>query len=487
MRYCKGDSLRFGGHIIADVRFPPEQYRTDWRRDYARIIHSPSFRRLQGKTQLFPGRESDFFRNRLTHSLEVAQIAKSIAIKLNHILKTKGENYYIDLDLVEFAGLAHDIGHAPFGHFGEEALDKKMIDCGGFEGNAQTLRILATTEKRAPASTPLGIDEKGRDKRIGLNLAARSLASILKYDREIPFSKTKRKGQEGPIKGYYKNEKKVVDFIKNSICGKVACPTKFKTIECQIMDIADDIAYSTYDLEDSFKGGFLTPMDLFCASEEVIKNVQGKVNKKLKTSLSGQEVSKKIRVFLTSQLFDMPNINFKDIPKTEKDLREALPLIHEIFLHYSYDLSKNITQDSYYRTRFTSRMVRSAIDCIELDAINDKIPALSKIKLDKEKEVEIEILKSIVVESQILSPKIKIDAHRSRKIINKIFDTLANAQEEGFMLLPDDFRKIYQALKLRNDKKRLVCDFIAGMTDRYALEFYTRLTSENPPSISKPF
>lgn len=103
----------------------PETYRSELRRDYARLIHSPAFRRLQGKTQLFRGLESDFFRNRLTHSLEVAQIAKSIAIKINSEEKTdSGENNYfadnhIDTDLVEIAGLAHDLGHPPFGHTGE--------------------------------------------------------------------------------------------------------------------------------------------------------------------------------------------------------------------------------------------------------------------------------------------------------------------------------------------------------------------------------
>ena len=128
----------------------PEPYRTNFRRDYARIIHSPAFRRLQRKTQLFPGEESDFFRNRLTHSLEVAQIAKSIAVRLNYqIAQERGPDAgEIDTDLVELAGLAHDLGHPPFGHTGEYALHERMYKVGGFEGNAQTLRILSKLEKR---------------------------------------------------------------------------------------------------------------------------------------------------------------------------------------------------------------------------------------------------------------------------------------------------------------------------------------------------
>jgi dGTPase len=132
---------------IADSR-SREAYRSPFRRDYARIVHAPAFRRLQRKLQLFPDEESDFFRNRLTHSVEVAQIAKSIAIRLNHIIGSKDPDCGpIDTDLVEAISLAHDIGHPPFGHTGEAALHKKMRSVGGFEGNAQTLRILTRLEK----------------------------------------------------------------------------------------------------------------------------------------------------------------------------------------------------------------------------------------------------------------------------------------------------------------------------------------------------
>ena len=159
------------------------QYRTPFWRDYARLIHSPAFRRLKGKTQLFPGIESDFFRCRLTHSLEVAEIGKSIAIKFNYYLKneykkkelTYDENNLIDLDLVAMACLGHDIGHPPFGHQGEEALDECMKDFGGFEGNAQTLRIVGVLEKKdyIPKDDMFdysGVDKKGNDCRKGLNL-----------------------------------------------------------------------------------------------------------------------------------------------------------------------------------------------------------------------------------------------------------------------------------------------------------------------------
>jgi dGTPase len=153
--YNSGD---FGRVVPIPVTASPEPYRSDFRRDYARILHSPVFRRLQRKLQLFPADESDFFRNRLTHSLEVAQIAKSIAARLNYQIKQGpyGAIGEIDLDLVELAGLAHDLGHPPFGHTGEQALHNEMRHAGGFEGNAQTLRILSKLEKRQTKGASAG-------------------------------------------------------------------------------------------------------------------------------------------------------------------------------------------------------------------------------------------------------------------------------------------------------------------------------------------
>ena len=201
----------------------PEQYRTPFRRDYARLIHSPAFRRLQGKAQLFPCQENDFFRNRMSHSLEVAQIAKSIAIRLNDNVAYFQENN-ISTDLVEFAGLAHDVGHPPFGHNGEFELDKQMLEYGGFEGNAQTLRILARLEKKQTLSYPHVQTIPDRvieraDQRAGLNLTYRALAAILKYDREIPRNLDARKSGgnvDRPVKGYYFHEENLVSEIKTT-------------------------------------------------------------------------------------------------------------------------------------------------------------------------------------------------------------------------------------------------------------------------------
>ncbi len=278
MLYDKNSS----GRVRAEIE-DVDVGRTSFRRDFGRLLHSPSFRRLQGKTQLFPGHESDFFRNRLTHSLEVAQIAKGIAQQINTTNKAF-EGHEIDLDLVEFAGLAHDLGHPPFGHNGERALDDCMKKHGGFEGNAQTLRILSRVEKKtlledAADSDICGISKSGLDMRLGLNLTYRSLASVLKYDHVIPLRRNKNAGLE---KGYYASEKPLVQAIKTHV-GKPLVGSKFKTVECQIMDIADDIAYSTYDLEDAMKGGFTHPLQLLSevANEHLFKELHAKVAKEV--------------------------------------------------------------------------------------------------------------------------------------------------------------------------------------------------------------
>jgi dGTPase len=141
-----------------------------------------------------------------------------------------------------------------------------MKEHGGFEGNAQTLRILAKLEKRETnCRHPTGIDEFGRDLRCGLNLSARVLASVLKYDNEIPLERTQLDALQ---KGYYQSERDVVDWLKHHVAGRAAFTPKFKTVECQIMDVADDIAYSTYDQEDALKAKIFLPLDATAPSAD---------------------------------------------------------------------------------------------------------------------------------------------------------------------------------------------------------------------------
>lgn len=442
-------------------------FRSPYRRDYARLIHSPAFRRLQGKTQLYPGHESDFFRNRLTHSIEVAQIAKGITQRLNYIDPFLKENE-IDCDLVEFAALAHDLGHPPFGHNGEHALDDCMKRWGGFEGNAQTLRILSVAEKKETKDGEFsGITQGGEDNRIGLNLTYRSLASILKYDSEIPVS---RHNKDKLVKGYYSSEKGLVNEIREIIAPGAAADTPLKTVECQIMDIADDIAYSTYDLEDGLKGGFVNPLMLLSIARtdpELLYRVTDKVQKECPDATSEQVLAAIANTFR------------RDINgRTQQDAGQP-----EISPLDEYKLSRLVASDGYSRAALTSSLVDSFISSITISIDEDR-PALSTVMMDPKIKLQVESLKHLNYEVTIMSPRLKLVEYRGYEIVKTIFQALT--EDDGHLLLPQDVRESYQRLKKSANKMRLVCDFVAGMTDRYAIEFFGRL-KQGDQSIFKPF
>ncbi|KAA0127309.1 dNTP triphosphohydrolase [Chryseobacterium sp. SN22] len=470
-----------------------QDYRTAYRRDYARLIHSPSFRRLQGKTQLYPGIESDFFRNRLTHSLEVAQISKTIGNFINNNFLSDNEKEPINLDICEFAGVAHDLGHPPFGHQGEEALDECMRDNGGFEGNAQTLRILSKLEKKEKSEI-LGNDSEFR---FGLNLTYRSLASILKYDNEIPVKYNDRKDSEKnkAIKGYYSLERDLVETIKEKVVGE-KFEGIFKTVECQIMDIADDIAYSTYDLEDGFKAGFYHPTAFFSYPENVFVNVAQKVEKALKKdenikkkTFSPDEV-KEILLTVFSNVYNYESIGLQLAEDEKGNHYIAIPkgVTQEAMLSNIVNTvsrgSKSVAEDGYIRNAFTSDLINGAINDVKF-ILNEKHPSLSKVFLEESSRIRVEVLKNFTYESQILSPRLKIAEFRGKEIVKEIFKVLS--QDEGWRLMPSDYQTIHNHFKSKANKLRCICDYISGMTDKYAIEFYGRLKSENPETIFKPF
>lgn len=439
-----------------------DHFRSAFRRDYARLIHSPAFRRLQGKTQLYPGHESDFFRNRLTHSIEVAQIAKGITLMLNYQNSFLKDDP-INCDLVEFAALAHDIGHPPFGHNGERALDDCMKTTGGFEGNAQTLRILSILEKKE-TSGPMfeGISEAGDDHRCGLNATYRSLASVLKYDKKIA---SKRPAKGKLVKGYYETEGDLVDSIRTAIAPSRKRKTGFKTVECQIMDIADDIAYSTYDLEDGLKGGFVDPLMLL-ATIRTNENLRSRVYKKVKRACPAATQQDVVRAVAATF-----SLNVDGQPTGGKTALEE------------YLVCKGISSDGYLRTALTSTLVDRFIRGVRIK-IDEKYPALSTVYLEPDTKVHVETLKHLNYEVTIMSPRLKLVEYRGYEIIKTIYKALV--RDKGFLLMPQDFRESYLRLKKRSEKYRVVCDFVAGMTDRYAIEFFGRL-KQGDQSIFKPF
>ena len=236
------DQLSPGYNQFDEERFvtelPKRHGRRAFARDKARVLHSAGLRRLSAKTQVMSAGADDFPRTRLTHTLEVAQIGREL-----------GDALGCDPDLVETACLVHDLGHPPFGHNGEEALHKASLDIGGFEGNAQTFRLLTRLESKTIRD--------GRS--LGLNLTRATLDAATKY----PWAFDRK----NPKFGFYEEDKEIFDWVRLNV------KNQSKVFEAQVMDIADDIAYSVHDIEDAIYGQHFSPLALDSEPEfkEVVK------------------------------------------------------------------------------------------------------------------------------------------------------------------------------------------------------------------------
>ena len=221
------DPERSRGRLFVE---PPSKTRSPFRRDCDRVIHSTAFRRLKHKTQVFVFHEGDHYRTRLTHSLEVAQIARALARQLG-----------LDEDLTETLALAHDLGHPPFGHAGERALDACMQAHGGFDHNAQTLRVVTSLEHRYPAFD-------------GLNLTWESLEGVVKHNGPL----TERNGAAAQR---YRSRGVPVGISQFNGLYDLEL-WSFASLEAQVAAIADDIAYDAHDIDDGLRAGLFALDDL---------------------------------------------------------------------------------------------------------------------------------------------------------------------------------------------------------------------------------
>jgi len=364
-------SINSKGRIYKELE---NSIRSPYQRDRDRIIHSSSFRRLKHKTQVFVNTAGDHYRTRLTHSMEVSQIARTLARSLG-----------LNEDLSETLSLSHDLGHAPFGHAGEDALSQCMARYGGFDHNIQTLRIVTLIENKYY-------------KFHGLNLTIETLDGLIKHN--------------GPVKNLA-NFKKI--FGKDVFRNKIVFNT-YPSLEAQVAAISDDIAYNNHDLEDGLRAG------LFSIKKIVsIPYVSKLINRHVKNIKNFRR-----EVIISQIVRDLINLMVVDvINTTNKNLRKNDPQsINDIY-----------KQD------------RLIVD------FSDKI-----------KQVDIQI-KDFLRHNMYNHKEVIINTNKGKKIIKVLFNCLSKNPK----------KYINVELLKKELKERAVADFIAGMTDRYAINLYKKI------------
>ena len=389
-------------------------YRSAFQIDRDRIIHAHAFRKLQSKTQVFLSGEHDVYRTRLTHSMEVAQIGRSICHFLQTLKGPLADDFHIDSDLVEAACLAHDLGHPPFGHSGERTLQELMGRWGGFEGNAQTLHLLTQTMYQ---------DRSGVR---GMQPTRALLDGVLKY-------KTLHRQFRSPPQNHflYDTQRDALGFV----FGGTAVPrtlapgerlNAFKSVECQIMDWADDAAYSLNDIVDGVKTGFLTVDRIQAWADEKVGDAQGlRLLDELLDAIRRERVegvlSSRIGAFITSCR-----------------LRERANFMSGRTNRYRYELV--VAPEAQRQALFYKALA------------ND-----------------------IIFES----PPLQQMEHKARKVLFDLWDSCwRNYVEPGrrvVRILPPAVGRLVDGAKGRRAKARQICDWLAGLTDGMIVRTHRRL------------
>ncbi|RCW83394.1 anti-phage deoxyguanosine triphosphatase [Paracoccus lutimaris] len=415
-----------------------DDLRDDGDVDYARVIHSAPFRRLQGKTQILNLGDSDFYRTRLTHSLEVAQIAGGLVMQLagtfpQHPVTAALPGH----SLMQAVACAHDLGHPPFGHGGEVALNYCMRDAGGFEGNGQTLRILTRRSDALPEA--------------GVNLTRRSLLGVLKYpaaharvanpairpalqDRGSVL-RILDVAASTPPKCYLDSEAGIVDWILAPLpqddrtlftqvrdIGGNHSETIHKSLDCSIMDVADDIAYGVHDLEDAIALGLVRAEDFRLAVPADICAPFQHPHDRIITALFGPAHERKAMIGA---------------------------LVHHFIA------SVRVTTDD----RFDTPLLRH------------------RATLHEQPRAFLKALKRFIYDAVIRSPEVQQLEFKGQAMVIAVFEAL---QSDPARLLPLGWRARFA--KADGDP-RVICDHVAGMTDTYLLKTYERLFAPRMGSV----
>ncbi len=358
--------------------------RTAFARDRDRIIHSTAFRRLKGKTQVFVANEGDYFRTRLTHSLEVAQIARSLAHSLN-----------INEDLAETIALSHDLGHPPFGHAGEDELHRCMLPWGGFDHNVQTFRVITKLEVRYPAFD-------------GLNLTWETLEGIVKHN--------------GPVSHHMSEPswKAIVDFNAQWDLRT----DSFASLEAQVAAIADDIAYNNHDVDDGLRAELFTIADL------------------MEIPLIGPA--------LRSVQKDWPQIDDRLLR-----LEGVRRMIGIMMTDVMAETEKRLKEDGIE----TSEDVRSA---------KRQMVQFSKSVYD-----DLSRLRGFLFERMYKHYKLNRTRSYAKRTLNEMFHLFFSEPD----VLPTEWFQLVCSKDSEIARARVICDYIAGMTDAFAIEEHRRLFS----------
>jgi dGTPase len=349
----------------------PEVYKDDrpaYERDRDRIIHCAAFRRLEYKTQVFVNHEGDYYRTRLTHSLEVAQIGRGIARRLR-----------LNEDLVETLALAHDLGHTPFGHTGEDVLNRLMSPYGGFEHNRQSLRVVENLEERYPDFN-------------GLNLSWEAREGIIKHssDYDLP---------DGSGHEEYR-------------------PDLRPTLEAQIIDLADEIAYNNHDIDDGLKARYLKPEALM--KIDIWADTYAKVKEK-----------------------------YPSLPEDRQILQTISHLIGRLIMDLVDQTRVNILEAGI-----------STLEAVRTHSVN--LVMFSAETAERNRELKRFLYKNLYRHYKVERMRIKAE-----RFLTILFENYLQHPT----LLPSSYQEKYE----QYGRERVVCDYIAGMTDRYALDEYKRL------------
>jgi len=415
--------------------------RDEYERDYSRLIQSPAFRRLQGKSQVFGAGTGDYYRTRLTHSLEVSQIAREVARRLGkqYSFLDKKEHPGLTLDpaVVEIAALAHDLGHPPFGHKGEEVLNHLLLQEYGipYEGNAQNFRILMFLEKRAGSGS-------------GLDLTAATLLAINKY----PFGL----GEPGRLKGLYNTEWSEIEQLRHLWNMPSGC----STLEAQLMDLCDDIAYSTHDIEDGIRAGKIQMNRTFFEDSRLISHLVDEI------------VQDKGNMGVGWDQIDIPAM-VKRVLGSYLEQWEAL--------YASCDLESSRT-----RREMKARWV--SIFAGKVGIIDDPATGWKKVTFvdngvqDLDMLRTMEILKKLAWVTLIKDFRVQRLQMRSEIMIRRLWDSF-KVPDYGRLIIPPDWIENYEHHKAKWSWPRFVADYISGMTDAYAEKVYAELYASKSGSI----